>query len=46
VEERKEVAAVQDFHHDIDGVLILKNVIKFDNVGVLADFEHFYLSLK
>ena len=45
VEERKEVTAIKDLHHDVYGILILENVKELDYVWMLADLEHLYLPL-
>ena len=46
VQKRKEVTAIEHFHHDVNRVLVLENVIEFYNVGVLADLKHLNLSLE
>ena len=46
VHEGEEIAAVKNLHHDVDGVLILKDVIEFDYVRMLAHLQHLYLAFK
>ena len=46
VEEWEEIASVEHLHYDVNRVLVLKHVEKFDYVGVLADFKHFDFALE
>ena len=46
VEEREKVATVQHLHHDVNRVLVLKDIIELDYVWMLADFEHLDFSLE
>ena len=43
---REEVAALKQFNDDVNIVLVLKYVIEPDDAWVLADLEHFDLSLQ
>lgn len=44
--ERKQIATFKIFHDNVEVVLIFKNVIQLDDVGVLANLEHLHLSLE
>lgn len=46
VQELEEITAVEHLHHDVDGVLVLKDVEELDDVGVLAHLQHFNFSLE
>jgi hypothetical protein len=42
----KEVSSLQVFHDNVDIVLVFKNVFKFNDVRVLADFQDFDFSFQ
>ena len=46
VEEREEVTAIEDLHHDVYRVLILEDVEELYYVWMLANFEHLNLSFQ
>ena len=46
VEEREEVTAIKDLHHDVYRVLILEDVEELYYVWMLANFEHLNLSFQ
>ena len=43
---RKEVTSLEEFHNNVDVVLVFKHVIKTDDAWMLADLEHFNFSLE
>ena len=46
LQEGKEVAAGEILHHNVEVVLVLEDVIKSDDVGVLADLKHLNFPLQ
>ena len=46
VQVGEEVTAAEHFHDDVDVVLVLEYIVELDDVGVLADFQHFNLSFQ
>ena len=40
----EEITAFQEFHHDVYVVLVFEDVEETDDVWVLAQFQHFYLT--
>lgn len=42
----EEITALEVFHHDVNEVRVLEHVIKSDDIGMLAHFEHLDFSLE
>lgn len=42
----EEIPTLEDFHDDVDIVLVFKHIVEPDDVWMLANFEHFYFPLQ